>query len=413
MVTNTLFDRCRVNTNIENDVFVGIQKKDGYYEVDFPLGYHRSTDEKGLRKDILSLMNVLARYTEKKESELYEGIKNDDSAGIPIQAYLYLIKDYFERGYYKERENIYKVAKKGKINWRRTIKTQKPVIQDNEAFYLDFVVKKNTINEDELITLVHKYCVFESFDKFGWLFTSFVPTKPKTSLTIKMMISVVNSKLQNTFKDQNKQLFRNMLAVLKCLDDDSQTEFKYGTYRFEYVWEKMIDKVFGVSEKIEYFPKTTWNFPGDKTYDNAFLEPDSIMIYGGKVFVLDAKYYKYGWSGETSHLPGSTSINKQITYAEYIAEAEKFVTDGKHPTVYNAFIMPYDAKGKKFPTGKPIHYIGTATSDWKLGNEKYENVIGILMDVKYLIGLESRLDETEIMKLATLIEEKCIETIGV
>ena len=48
MASNTLFDRCRVNTNIENDVFVGIQKKDDYYEVDFPLGYHLSSDEKGL-----------------------------------------------------------------------------------------------------------------------------------------------------------------------------------------------------------------------------------------------------------------------------------------------------------------------------------------------------------------------------
>ena len=407
MASNTLLERCRVNTNIENDVFVGIQKKDDYYEVDFPLGYHLSTDEKELRKDILSLMNVLARYTDKRESELYGGLRNDDSTGIPIQAYLYLIKDYFERGYYKERETFYKVAKKGKINWGRTIKTQKPVMQENEAFYLDFVVKKNTINEDELITLVHKFCVYESFEKFGWLFTSFVPVKPKTGLTIKMMISVVNNKLQNTFKDQNKQLFKNMLAVLRQLDDDSQTDFKYGTYRFEYVWEKMIDRVFGISEKVDYFPKTSWNLLENKTYDNAFLEPDSIMLYGDKVFVLDAKYYKYGWSGAAGHLPESTSINKQITYGEYIAEAPRFVKGGQHPTVYNAFLMPYDSKGKKFPTGKPIHYIGTATSDWKSGEQKYENVLGILMDVKYLMGIDSSLDETEIMRLAELIEEKC------
>lgn len=407
MASNTLLERCRVNTNIDNDVFVGIQKKDDYYEVDFPLGYHLSSDEKGLRKDILSLMNVLARYTDKRESELYSGFKNDDSTGIPIQAYLYLIKDYFERGYYKERETFYKVAKKGKINWGRTIKTQKPVMQDNEAFYLDFVVKKNTINEDELITLVHKFCVYESFEKFGWLFTSFAPAKPKTGLTIKMMISVANNKLQNTFKDQNKQLFKNMLAVLRQLDDDSQTDFKYGTYRFEYVWEKMIDRVFGIAEKVDYFPKTSWNLLENKTYNNAFLEPDSIMLYGGKVFVLDAKYYKYGWSGAAGHLPESTSINKQITYGEYIAESPRFMTGGQHPTVYNAFLMPYDSNGKKFPIGKPIHYIGTATSDWKTGDQKYENVLGILMDVKYLMDIDSRLVESEIMKLATLIEEKC------
>lgn len=407
MSSNTLFQRCRVNTNIENDVFVGVIRKDDYYEVDFPLGYHLSSDEKGLRKDILSLINVLARYTNKRDSEIYGGLKTEDGTGIPVQAYLCLIKDFFERGYYKERETYYQTAKKGKINWNRTIKTQKPVMQDNEAYYLTFVVKKNSINEDELITLVHKYCVYESFDKFGWLFTSFVPAKPKTGLSTKMMISVVNNKLQNTFKDQNKQLFRNMLAVLKNLNDDSRTEFRYGTYHFEYVWEKMIDKVFGIAEKIDYFPKTTWNLSGGKQYDNAFLEPDSIMLHAGKVYVLDAKYYKYGWSGAPGHLPESTSINKQITYGEYIAEAGKFVKDGMHPVVYNAFLMPYDSNGKKFPTDKPIHYIGTATSDWKDSTKKYENVIGILMDVKYLMGIDSRKDNAEIIKLATLIEEHC------
>ena len=141
MTNNSLFDRCRTNTNIDNDVFVGIRRKDDYYEVNFPLGYHRSEDEKGLRKDILSLINV--------------GLNQDDPAGIPVQAYLYLIKDFFERGYYKERDTYRQIAKRGKIDWSRTIKTQKPLLQDNEAYYLNFVVKKNTINEDELITIVH------------------------------------------------------------------------------------------------------------------------------------------------------------------------------------------------------------------------------------------------------------------
>lgn len=62
---------------------------------------------------------------------------------------------------------------------------------------------------------------------------------------------------------------------------------------------------------------------------------------------------------------------------------------------------------KGFPTGKTIHYIGTATSDWKDSTAKYENVIGILMDVKYLMEIDSRQDDTEIMKLANLIKEKC------
>lgn len=407
MTNNSLFDRCRTNTNIESDVFVGIRRKDEYYEVSFPLGYHRSEDEKGLRKDILSLINVLAKNTDKKESEIRVGLNQDDPVGIPVQAYLYIIKDFFERGYYKERDTYRQIAKRGKIDWSRTIKTQKPLLQDNEAYYLDFVVKKNTINEDELISIVHKYCVYESFEKFGWLFTSFVPPQPKTGLTQKMMLSVTNDKLQNTFNDRNKQLFKNMIAVIKSIKEDSESEFRYGTYRFEYVWEKMIDRVFGIPEKEEYFPKTTWNLLDGREHDNAYLEPDTIMLLNGKVYVLDAKYYKFGWSGAPGHLPESTSINKQITYGEYIAEEDQFMEGGNHPVVYNAFIMPYDSRGKKFPTGMPIHYIGSATSDWKGGDKKYENVLGILMDVKYLMDIDSRMDQSEIIKLAELIEDSC------
>ena len=42
------------------------------------------------------------------------------------------------------------------------------------------------------------------------------------------------------------------------------------------IWEKMIDKVFGIENKADYFPKTTWYVNGSK-YDNASLEPDTIM----------------------------------------------------------------------------------------------------------------------------------------
>jgi len=406
MRNNSLFDRCRVNTNIDNDVFVGLQRKDGVYEIKFPLGYHLGNEEKELRKDILLLINVLSQNTEKKESEIYNGIDVNDYTGIPVQSYLYLIKDYFERGYYKETNSSSYISKRGKIDWSKTIKTQKPFLQDNEAYYLDFVVKKNLINENELISLVHKFCVYESFDKFGWLFTSFVPAKPQVKLNRKMMISVVNRKIQNTYNDANKQLFNNMLAVLKNYDDD-KSDFMFGTYRFEYVWEKMIDRVFGVPNKDLYFPKTIWNLYDGKKYDNAPLEPDSIMIINNKIYVLDAKYYKYGWSGNPGHLPETTSINKQITYGEYIAENERYMKSGKHPTVYNAFIMPFDSFGKTFNTGKPLHYIGSATSTWKTGKRKYENVLGILLDIKYLMNLHSRLDINEMLKLAEIIEKNC------
>lgn len=58
---------------------------------------------------------------------------------------------------------------KGKINWNRTIKTQKSYVQGTDVFYLDFVTKNDRVKENELITLIHEYCVYESFEQMGWL----------------------------------------------------------------------------------------------------------------------------------------------------------------------------------------------------------------------------------------------------
>ena len=100
-----------------------------------------------------------------------------------------------------------------------------------------------------------------------------------------------------------------MLAVILYNgEENSEKNYRYGTYRFEYVWEALINKVYGIKEKREYFPNTYWSIDGVQ-YENACLEPDTIMIWNGNVYVLDAKYYKYGVTRRMTDLPESTSIN--------------------------------------------------------------------------------------------------------
>ena len=411
----SLRDKCSVNTNIDTDTFVGVKAIDGDISISFPLGFRLSDDDKELRKDILLLLNVLSKNTERRDSEInYDPAYN--SVELPVQAYLYIISDYYSRGYYKERELSYEVSRKGKINWGRTVKTQKVYLQDDEIYYLDFVTKKNNINENELITLIHEFCVYESFDKIGWLFTSSVPAEPRIRFNRRLFHGAVRKKISETFNDRNRQLFVNMLAVIDFLGDDGPAgDYRYGTYRFEYVWESMIDRVYGIKDKEDYCPKTRWMIEG-RTHDNASLEPDTIMLVNGeksKVYVLDAKYYKYGWSGNPGHLPESTSINKQITYGEYIAETEKFRNEnGKGPAVYNAFLMPFDSSDNRFGTEDELYYAGSAVSDWKTtdGTKPYEQVAGILLDIKTIMKNSSH-DEDRILRLSRLIEEK-IDDIG-
>ena len=412
MLDKPLRERCNINTNVESDTFVGIKANKGDIAVNFPLGYRLSDDERELRKDILLLLNTLSTHTDKKDSEINTN-KAYNEVEWPIQAYLHIISDYFSRGYYKEREIEYKTSKRGKINWNRTIKTQKAYIQDDNVFFLDYVTKVQNVNENEIITLIHVFCVYESFMKLGWLFSDYVPKKPTISIYGKKAYysAVVRKKLAQTFNDRNRELFKSMIAIIDSLGDESKSNtYHYGTYRFEYVWESMLDSAYGIRNKEQFFPKTRWVLKSGK-YSNAALEPDSIMIFKDKIYVLDAKYYKYGYTGKAANLPESTSINKQITYGEYIAESERFKNaSGEGPTVYNAFIMPYNSYGKVFPTMENIHYIGTALSDWKSsdGTKPYEQVVGVLMDVKNLMKQTTK-DYSRIIELAELIENSIMK----
>lgn len=397
--------KCKVNSNREMDTFVGLRCNDGDISINFPMGYHISDDNKELRKDIMLLFTTLAVNTERKESEQLGQGSSFEEVEFPLQSYMHIIKDYFVRGYYREQEVSYKIAKTGKINWNRTIKTQKAYMQDNEVFYLDFVTRKNGIKENEMITLIHEYCVYESFERIGWLFTKAMPKKPRIAKREKVFRTVLRDKISNTFNDCNRMLFRHMLAIINFEGDkDADKNYRYGTYRFEYVWERMIDRVFGIENKADYFPKTTWYANGDR-YDNASLEPDTIMLYGNNVYILDAKYYKYGVTDKAWDLPGSTSINKQITYGEYVANEQKFKSvHGNAMKVYNAFLMPYDSLKSKYAGNHEMLKVGEAISNWKDNTEEYQKIQGILIDAKTLMNINVRQEMKEIEKLAKMIE---------
>lgn len=135
------------------------------------------------------------------------------------------------------------------------------------------------------------------------------------------------------------------------------------------------------------------------------MRPDTIMWNAEteSLFVLDAKYYKYGVTGSAYDLPTSDSICKQIAYAEYaerllVSGASKF--DGKK--IYNAFVLPYCAG--ELPESLPadedscgrifkMRFVGTSYGDWKKfavsstdeSYRPYHRIAGILLDVKTLV----------------------------
>lgn len=412
--------RCHVNTNEDGDRFVGVKADSDDAIVYFPAGYQLPDDINLLRREILHLFNVLNEFTKNDNRVLQmKKFEAPQTVDFPITAYLEVINYYMTNDYYTEKEVTFQNSNRGRVDWPKTFRRNPAMIQQNGTLvYTQYTVRKVTPNSNKEITHIHKYCVYESFKKLGWLFTPDMPQKLDYDIDHTRAEAVLRDKLGSTNNDVLKRLFKSMIDVLKHIDESpNNKQFYFGTDYFEHVWEKLIDKVFGIKDKSDYFPRSRWLLTGKVSKLSGVkekypLEPDTIMLYDGKVYVLDAKYYKFGITGNPNHLPDSSSINKQITYGEYIAQQKKTLSD----KIFNAFLMPYNAHPSEddqvFDFDGDFENIGMAVGDWKDNKKNYERIMGILVDTRFLMTHYTGSPESHIAALAQSIEKAFSENDG-
>ena len=232
-----------------------------------------------------------------------------------------------------------------------------------------------------------------------------MPVQPEYHPGIKASLAILTNKLCTTYNDHEQKLFRAMRSMLDYMDwRSSDTQCFFGTYHFEHVWEKMIDIAFGIGDKSRYFPRTRWLLSHGRVSEKTPLYPDSIMICEDCYYVLDAKYYRYGWTGNPNHLPNGTDINKQITYGEYIERAHRIPNE----QLFNCFIMPFNQADNPFGITDIIGNVGEAVGDWRYDAsmpqmKNYERIQGIVMDTRYLMFNYIGISEQMKKKLAECI----------
>lgn len=404
---NILRKYCKVVTQQDDDRFVGVKGDVNGVSIYFPLGYELSETDSEIRKDILQLFRIINEFKEEKEGTITQKNNNEiKDVEFPLNEYMEIIYYFLKNGYYKETDPIYKTQNKGKICWPKTIKNQNPLLVKNNGnyslIYMTFTIRDSNPNEDNEITKINQYCVYESFKKIGWLFNSYMPPKPRNKFNKNKSLSILQDKLSNTNDDNKKRLFKSMIGLIKSVDEDHNNKFHYGTNKFEHVMEKMIDIMFGIKEKEKYYPKAKWNLKfddGTRTYP---LQPDTIMEHDNKIFIIDSKYYKYGDTKESKDLPEATSINKQITYAEYA----KTLESNKNKEIYNAFLLPYNKESNKFGVEDIFVNVGEAIGEWKGESiNKYEHIQCILLDITYLMKNYKVNSKDNIIQLANVIEK--------
>ena len=420
-------NQIQFNESYLEDDFVGIKFDKKNITICLPLGadvsLFKEMDDKEKRINILLLLRSIGIVKSRNLFETQLDNISGENKEIPFNSFLWIISDYINNGLFQDVEKEYKQRiNTGKINWKKTLNSEHIFSDDNVVFTNPYFETRQQIND--LITELNIYCINKSFEYVGFLFGNFKELGSNlTDVTIEKYLkyynNVINKELLKSFNDRKKMLLNHMKRIINMtFSTNNDIKLSYGTKKYEYVWETMVNDTFGTKsiDISDYFPEAYWTlsiFNNDKKKDLSKLRPDAIIndTKNNKLYILDAKYYKFGITKKRSDLPHTDSIQKQITYGDHIATNNEKYNNISSENIYNAFIIPYDKydeeNQKKYNLYNVIEYCGFAESDWKEHNlqKKYEKISLILVDYNYLINCYYKKEKVEIEKLLKSIEK--------
>lgn len=392
----------------KSNSFVGIRIDEGIVKVFVPRVFREDEDWK---KDIRLFLKSIEIAKTKNTENINKGSNNTDNAW-PIDSYLWLINDYLENGLYYNREKKISRSNSGKIEWKRTLQ-QVPIYSDGNIIYDQLITSKMTPAND-MITHIYKLCLRQSVDKIGWLFNYNFHIQIDQLVSIKEMIMRVRKELNETFDDIKRIRFNHMLNILKTTEGDNMlsSHYSYGITNYYYVFETMVDMLFdGIigDEKKKYDPNGYWQLNGQNRFLASRLRPDTILKRNDKTYILDAKMYQYGATHDRSKLPETQSLQKQITYGDFVSN------NLMDKNIRNAFILPYNKLLKSFindPNAMKYNdsnlvYFGYAYVDWRDDEDfqDYDNIYAFGIDFNYLLNNYKNPDYEIINQFCKVIEE--------
>lgn len=390
---------------------VGIEFDGNHLHVKVPLVFRYYDDLKLDRHDLLLFLKSISLA----KDITHEQLEKSRNRGFkwPIDSYLWIIKDYLENGYYYNREKIYSNDKSGKINWKKTLKSL-PIVSGGNVIYDKITIEKMSASND-IISQIYKLCLKLSYSRIGWLFESDFFIDVQQIKSVKEMIFIITKEKQSTYDDIKNIRYGHMLNILHSVEHGNMLskQFTYTIDNYYYVFEKMVDTLFGGltgEEKKKYNPKGYWKLRGEKEKVASMLRPDTVYKRNNEVLILDAKMYKYGYTHEINDLPDTTSMQKQITYGDYVKNYIDI-----EAKVRNAFVLPYNKELEIFKNDvnlvkykdDNIAYIGEAFVDWRSDSSSldHERLFTYLIDFNFLLNNYWKKDSSYIKAICDSIDE--------
>lgn len=351
--------------------------------------------EKEQKEEAKKIISLIKRV----QKEFSLGGSGDES--FQFYSMVWLIRDYIDNGYYTETERVVRRGDHGRIDWKHTLRHSGIYFDGKNLLYRDFYVQKNRLDEANLLAQIYKCCLAYSAECIGFLYnvsqTERSVFRMDSSADVGFMFYHVQKELGRTFNSYKQMLLRHLLTILKgrqgkiravslCMHDKE----------FEYVFEFLVNSVFG-TEVVQDFYNEYCYVIGDNhnRFSASKLRPDTIMknpmaseSVEPDFYVIDAKYYNYGYTGNPRDLPQASAIAKQIGYNYYLRDNYN-ETDENRKEFYSIFLLPF-AKGDEYDY---IEYIGYATNSSSSANkmdkedEKMDKVAVCLVDLKMLVDV--------------------------
>ena len=379
---NEIEVRYFVNESAEYNVGleVKIGEKKNILEVHLPIGYSK---EEISNQDIKKILKLIA----KQENRDIEKQKKQNM--FPILIAEKIIQNFLQYGLYKEKEEVVDLHSKGKINWKKTINYKQPFL-NNKIIYANIFRKHTNYFIEGQVQEIQKWCL-SYISKIVGIFFSFKYPNVKLNYGKKQMISILENALSQTNQDEQLETLKLLKDFIKQVNflevEENHTGIK--SSRFEYVWQDLIDTI-GIEDKYKYLPQAQYyNLEGKPfNYSVKPLLPDTIVeSQNGKIYVLDAKYYRIG------HLPDQYNIFKQVRYGEYVN-----IVSGRKDII-NAFVLPANLG----PNNVVVK--GYAKLEKSNSNNDYEKILVCYVDTKSLITEPEAVMQKVLEKLDSLYKD--------
>lgn len=124
------------------------------------------------------------------------------------------------------------------------------------------------------------------------------------------------------------------------------------------------------------------NKNNDIPINSSSLQSDTILVKDNNIFIIDSKYYKFGFTGKDNDLPETSSIQKQIAYGSFI----EYSINDKSKNIYNAFVIPLNKNDNPIhKCSENILYIGYADSLTHGNGYSHEKIYAYLVDMRFII----------------------------